>query len=530
MKADLRGTLIVAVFYAAANAAIRLTGGTRLAMDDAKTNLFTQAWRWGYQADNPPLYEWLVKGLHVVTGGGLASFLVLNAACLVATAGLTHLAVRRFAGEGAAFGTACGLVLLYQVGWNYHQAFTHSALLLAMVCAGMWAGLRLMQRGRPSDYALFGTVLGLGMLSKYNFALFAGGFALAALTTGQGRRALASPWVLVTLGIAGLIVLPHGLWLAGRADAYAASLPDTLATEAGRLAGLGSLSVAVASFFLPWAIVYGWLGRRSVPPLRGGTAISDGEGGEPQVQASEQAAPSTPLAAARRSPRRRGDRAPAAMLLLRTSFAGTAVIVLGIFTFGIGAVSERYVIPILLPAYAGLAASLLAARPGTLRPYLLASLALALLFSSVRLAGFVRPGPPFCDDCRAFVPYEALTRTLEDTVPPDAVLLAREENTAGNLVHAFPRARVTSLNLLTRFNPATPADADRPCHYVWSEDTVGGVPLHPVFAFAYDDPRTVFVDAAWPGRLGEAGRRTVWGITPLEGPLYARFCAADAPG
>ena len=528
MKADLRGTLTAATLYALANAAIRLTGGTRLAMDDAKTNLFTQAWRWGYQADNPPLYEWLIKSLHTVTGGGLASFLVLNAACLVAAAGFTHLAVRRFAGEGAGFGTACGLVLLYQVGWNYHQAFTHSALLLAMVCAATWAGLRLVQSPRPSAYVLFGALLGLGLLSKYNFALFGAGFVLAALTTARGRRALTSPWTLLALGIAGTLAAPHAAWFWGRADAYAASLPDTLGTEAGRLAGLGSLGVAVVSFFLPWAVVYGWLRRRPTSPSGRGPNLRFG------VRAFEFAGPArpSPEAASRLRPLPEGEveLTLVATLLIRTALLAIALILLGILAFGIGAVSERYVIPALIPAYITLTASLLAARPASLRPYLLASLVVAVLFTAVRFAGFVRPGPPFCDDCRAFVPYEALTAALRDTVPPDAILLAREENTAGNLAAAFPDARVTSLNLLSQFNPATADDADRPCYYVWSEDTVDGVPLHPVFSFAYDDPRTVYVDAVWPGRLGVRGRRTVWGVTPLEGPLYARFCAADAPG
>ena len=537
MKADLRGTLTVAVLYAALNAAIRLTAGTRLAMDDAKTNLFTQVWRWGYQADNPPLYEWLIKGLHLVTGGGLWSFLVLNAVCLVASAGFTHLAVRRFAGERAAFGTACGMVLLYQVGWNFHQAFTHSALLLAMVCAGVWAGLRLVRRRRPSDYVLFGAVLGLGFLAKYNFALFAGGFAVAALTTGPGRRALGSVWTLAALGIAGLIVLPHALWLWGRANAYTASLPDTLAMEAGRLAGVGSLGVAVISFFVPWVFVYGWLRWRFAPsPGRGPRHATTRSGPDPGASSEDlrddrgHRKALTPNRRFGPLPEGKVKLAAETSLLLRTATITTALVLLGVLAFGIGAVSERYVIPVLLPAYAALSASLLAARPAALRPYLLASLAFAAAFSGVRLAGFLYPGPPFCGACRAFVPYGALTARLAEAVPPDAILLAREENTAGNLVAAFPQARVTSLNLLTRFNPATPADADRPCYYVWSEDMTGGVPLHPVFAFARTDPRTAVVDAAWPARGGLSVRRTVWGVTPLEGPLYARFCAHDAPG
>ena len=536
MRADLRGTLTVAALYALANAGLRLVGGNRLAMDDAKTNLFTQVWRWGYQADNPPLYEWLMGCLHVVTGGGLWSFLVLNAVCLTAAAGFIHASVRPWTGERAAFGTACGLVLLYQVGWNYHQAFTHSALLLVMVAVGLWAGSRLVRAPTPSAYLSFGLALGLGMMAKYNFALFALGFLGAALTTPHGRRAVMSPWMLASLVVAALILAPHAAWLAGRADVYASTLPDTLGLAGSRLGrtaeGAVSLAVAVISFFLPWALVYCYLRWRIVPPRAGGPNPSaEGPRGGRGADGLLRNLP--PRDRRSRSPHEWGDRAPGSelALLLRTALIATTLIFLGVLVFGIGAVSERYVIPALLPAYAGLTGSLLAARPAALRPYLLASLAAAVLISGMRLAGFLVPGPPFCEDCRAFVPYEALTEILRETVPADAILLAREENTAGNLVAAFPRARVTSLNLLTQFNPATPADAARPCYYVWSEDMTGGVPLFPVFRFAHDDPRTVMVDAPWRHPLREPGfRRTVWGVTPLEGPLYARFCAADAPG
>ena len=501
MRPGLRATLAAATFYAAVNAAIRLAAGTRLAMDDAKTNLFTQAWRWGYQADNPPLFEWLIKLAHPATGGGLGSFLLVKSACLVAAAAFTHLAVRRAVGEGPAFGAAMGLVLLYQVGWNFHQAFTHSALLLAATAAALWAGVRLVQRRGWPDYLLFGVLSGAGLLSKYNFALFALGFLLAALTTGRGRRAVLSPRLLASLAIAGALVLPHALWLADRADLYASTLPETLRTEgawaARAAAGLGSLAVATISFFVPWGLVYGRL-RRRAPSARG-----------------------------------RGGGAPDAGIALftRTSIAALALIVLGVLALGVGAVSERYVLPALLPAYAGLTGSLLAGRPAALRPYLLACLAAFVLFSGVRLATFLRPGPPLCEDCHAFVPYEALAARLREVAPPDAILLAWEEDTAGNLVAAFPEARVTSLNLLTQFNPATPADADRPCYLVWSRELVGGAELHPVFAFAPEDPRTAYAEAGWDAALRPRGfRRTRWGITPLEGPLYARFCAAGAPG
>nr|WP_246408803.1 glycosyltransferase family 39 protein [Parvularcula dongshanensis] len=458
-------------------------------MDDAKTNLFTQVWQWGYQADNPPLFEWLIKLLHPLAGGGIYSFLVLKYAALAAAAGFLYLAARRFASREVSFGAAMGMVLLYQVGWNYHQAFTHSALLLTAVCGGMWSGLVLARRGRASDFAVFGAALGVGLMTKYNYILFAVPFLVAGLTLPEARGRLLKPAVLLVPLAAMPFLLPHALWLLERGTAYSATLEGSLGLAGTRLERLGEgaeqLVIACVSFFLPWALI-------AVPFWRRGHAEATFE----------------------------------SRILVRTSLIAIGLIGLGV-AFGVGSVSERYVIPALLPAYLAWTVRLLKA-PRRLSPYLTASAGFTVLVLAIRLAEFAFPGPPFCEDCRRFTPYEALEAKLAEATPSGSVYLSREENTAGNLVAAFPDAKVRSLNLLPFINPTD--ELSRPCYYVWSEDTVGGVPLEDVFAFAYDDPHTIYVDAPWRHPLKPDGwRRTRWGVTPLTGRLYTQFCTPGRP-
>ena len=199
----------------------------------------------------------------------------------------------------------------------------------------------------------------------------------------------------------------------------------------------------------------------------------------------------------------------------------------GIVIVGVSEVSERYVLPALLATYLALASAVVRAGGGAL--LLRASAIVGTLILTVRAVSALVPAPPFCDDCWDFVPYGDVMEAVAASVPEGAVLLAREENTAGNLVQAFPGARVRSLNLLPFMNPTDAVR--RPCFYVWSESMTHGVPLHKVFRFAYDDPHTVRVEAPWLHPLREDGfRRTDWGITPLHGtPLYETFCVPGSP-
>ena len=505
---NLRGTLIVALVWGLSNALLRRAVSPWLSGDDAKTNLFTQRWQWGYQADNPPLFEWLTKLLHLVTPSDLWSFLILKYACVAAAMLFVHLAVRRLArdaggeatdGEGdgqsaerAGFVAACSLVLLYPVGWSLHQAFTHSALLLATSAAFVWAALRVLDAPRIGRFAALGLITGLGLLAKYNTLMLAVPFLLASGLDPQWRHRLQRGGLLVALLVALVIVWPHLMWFRAQSDAYAASAAVTLGLDdaahvARALSGTGALLVAVLTFLSPFVLLLVWRWRRA----------------RPRFSSAER-------------------------FLLTISAVSLTALLLGIVWLGVSDVSARYVLPAVLPGFVALASE--AVRGGGSGLLVRGAGLAAALILLLRTISALVPAPPFCDDCWDFVPYGALADTLREVTPPGSVYLAREENTAGNLVQAFPDAKVLSLNLIPFMNPAD--EARRPCYYVWSEDMTHGVPLFPIFRFAYDDPSTVMVDAPWRHPFREDGfRRTVWGITPLsDDKRYERFCVPGAPG
>lgn len=482
---DLRTTLWLTFFFALINALARRLAGPVLAMDDAKTNLFTQVWQWGYQPDNPPLFEWLLILVGTLTGGGLAAFLVLKYAALIAAAGFMHAAIRLYTDDRTAFLGTMGAVLLYQIGWNFHQAFTHSALLLPAVTAGIWALLRVIAQPTLARFAVLGLAFGVGLLTKYNFLLFALPALLAALSMRESRTRLLRLGLLVVPLIAGVLILPHALWFMGQTDVYRASVEAKLGIDNApyfsRVGdGLSGLAVAAITFFLPFALIMAGFIRFKL------------------LHAPEH-------------------------LLVRTGIIGLGLLLLAVLFTGLGDISERYLIPVLLPAYVGIVTAMLRA-PGAGRIIGIAALLTAIIVSGLRAVMAAVPGPPFCDDCREFVPYRALAPVISRLAPPGSVLVVREENTGGNLVDMFPGHDVRVFTSLHLTNPVQ--REGRPCFLVWSEDTVGGVPLEDTFSYAHTDPHTVFVDAPWRHPLRPDGyRRTRWGVTPIVRPdLYAQFC------
>ncbi|WP_370338140.1 ArnT family glycosyltransferase [Parvularcula marina] len=489
---SLRLTLIVVTIFGVLSALVRRIAGDYLSMDDAKTNVFTQVWQWGYQPNNPPLFEWLIKILHHLTTGDLWSFLLVKYLALIVAAGFIHAAVRTYAGQREAFGTAIGMVLLYQVGWNFHQAFTHSALLLPAVSALIWAGL--MSFRQPSYFHMFvlGLTVGISLLTKYNSGLFVAGYLLASLANPRIRTVILARRFIIAPLVTAAIILPHAIWFLAQSSAYRETLETTMGLEGAywdRLGeGLLSLIVATISFYVPWAFL--------IAPLAKGKGL---------VWFSEE------------------------RLLIRSTVLSLLIMVAAVVLFGMGNVSERYLIPVLLPAYVGVTSVVLRAQK-SLRPWVTLCVAIAVLVTVIRVVTYLFPGPPFCKDCREYIPYAALEEPIRAVAPEGSVLIVREENTGGNLVEMFPASPV---RVLTSFNLINPiGEEGLSCFYIWSEDMVGGVAVPPPLDYVYNDPRTVYVEAPWRHMLKPEGfRKTVWGITPVDKPsLYELFCSPTERG
>ncbi|WP_306253000.1 glycosyltransferase family 39 protein [Parvularcula sp. IMCC14364] len=498
---SLAGVLVLTSLFGLANALVRLTAGVNLALDDTKENIFTQKFSWGYLPDNPPLYEWILTLVQQATGPTLFSFLIVKYILMTITALFLFLAGRRlFRSEKWAALTVFSCLLLYQLGYNYHQAFTHSLVVIAAVAFSLWTLVRLVQQPTFPAYMLFGFSVGLGLLSKYNFTGFLAVMLLSGLLDRDIRKRLLNWPMLGAMGLAALIAMPHFLWVQDNQALFVSYVANKLGqTDGGYFPrvgeGIGNTLVAVISFYLPFLLLAPGFFRGALTPSHLARLPED----------------------------------HMMRLLERSSTLAFLLIMAGVFLFGISNVTERYVIPFFLPGFFWIMFLLKnAGTPERVRRWsrVLVGAALFLLF--VRFIGVFYPGAPVCEDCQRWRPYaQILGEIRKAELDEQAVYIGYEENTAGNLRRLMPGAAVRSYNLLF-YNPIEDRHADKPCYFVWSEELLGQ-PVEQKLRHITDQKDTLFVNAQWRHPMRPADwRQTQWGISPIPvtDPAYENLCTS----
>jgi 4-amino-4-deoxy-L-arabinose transferase-like glycosyltransferase len=181
-----------------------------LDVDEAEQLVLIQKLALGYSAQ-PPLYTWLVWGMAQVVGANVVALAAVKA-LLMLTLFYQMMQLGRwcFADYRAILVFFVPLLLpLY--AWEAWR-MTHTPVLTILCLATVLAWLRLSRSPSWFNYAFLGCCFGLGMLTKYNYALFAGSIGLVILLLPSMRRLILSPGFLLSLLVGLLIVLPHAWW------------------------------------------------------------------------------------------------------------------------------------------------------------------------------------------------------------------------------------------------------------------------------------------------------------------------------
>ena len=225
--------------------------------DDTETLLFSQSLAWGYELKNPPGFYWLAHFVTQITGPFPAAVYALRmAGVFLMFVGLY--AIARRLQPDRLLAACAGFAMLASVNLHWYMLYfqTNTSLAIALAPATVLAFFRVMDRPTVWSYALFGAVIGLGVLCRYNFAIFAIALVAAGLAAPESRLLLVRPRALVALAVVAVMLAPHAIWASQHWAALTAQVQDHLvgaspAPYAERvMKGLRNLVEAAASVLL----------------------------------------------------------------------------------------------------------------------------------------------------------------------------------------------------------------------------------------------------------------------------------------
>jgi 4-amino-4-deoxy-L-arabinose transferase-like glycosyltransferase len=443
-----RAVALLIAAYLLIHLGVRLWMGPTLGLDDAEQALFAQHWLLNYRFRAPPLFTWALVGTGGVLGVNMLSISLLRYALLAMIFGLTYLTARRLIRDPALAALATfSFAAIYVFGYYSHHDLTHTTTLSAFIAASWYVFVRLAETPGLRWYLLLGLCFGLGMLGKWNFAMFAVALPLACLAH-RGFRHLILTWKIVPAGlVAAAVTLPSALW-AVHVGPAAGDNTRTLLGKSGYsfLAVLwkGTTDLAVSVLFYPlpflvlFLVVFGgaaWRGFRAPEPL---------------------------------APHRQS--VPDARLV-----GSSIAIAIGLYWLlvplaGATQFKERLLQPalLILPIYLFMLVELGSPPQRALRAYAIVVAVTVAVMLAARI-GIHVAGGDYCRVCRTFAPFEQIGDSLRAAgFRGQGTIVVTGFHAGGNLRVQFPDARLMEIGYPAGVWPK--ASGNRQCLAVWVED------------------------------------------------------------
>ena len=438
---------IVAFFLA--HMLIRIFGSSNFSVDDTEATLHIQVFSLHYALRNPPLFDWLYFGLSQLIGVSNLTVQVLKTVLLTGAGIFLYLAVRPAFRHRLALDAAIvsyGATAFY--GWDIFQQFSHTVALIFAMAFTLWALMRVVRHARPADYALLGLGLGLGILSKFLFALYFVALLAAALRSPGYRPAILSRHLIVTLVVALLVVSPLLIGLSGSIAELFSTLGGGVSQGSGwpTPGSLGYTALLTAEFWLPFvAILWVCLAVARRTGAADGQAVADDRIGT-------------------------GDDSfyP---LVRDTTLIMVAAMIVSVVFLGTRIAEGRYLVAFLSLLPIAIFAGLDRREPFpalAVEGFRRAALIFILAVLVVRFLFFLFVSPPFClPRCVVFVDYAPAAARIGTVDGKQNVILTNQVDVGANLLRFLPDTRV-SIDFYTGGSDLGIAEpSDRNCYLVW---------------------------------------------------------------
>lgn len=268
-----RPALLVAILgcYFLIEIAVRLSIRGSMGLDEAEQIFLSQWFAPGYNSQ-PPFYNWLQYGVISVLGVSIFSLALLKNAMLFASYVLYWLAARLVIKDRTLAAIAMlGLLTIPQIAFEAQRDLTHTVATIFAAAFFLYALFRTLKHPSGFSYALTGVAIGVGLISKYNFALLPAAALLAILLDKDFRARLFDWRLLLTIVLVLIVVSPHLLWLTDNLDLATERTRDKMGSGdsdslfAQIAWGLASLIESIAGFSAVTIAVFAFAFREVVP-------------------------------------------------------------------------------------------------------------------------------------------------------------------------------------------------------------------------------------------------------------------------
>lgn len=197
---------------------VRLLIPHSLELDESAQVFYAQWPAFGYDTQ-PPFYNWVQTALFQALGTHLFALAFLKNVILFLTYLFLGLAAMRMVrSKELAVVAVLGLLTFPQLVFESQRDLTHSVAAVFASALFIYALIRTLDTPSWYSYALLGFATGIGLISKYNFALLPAAAFLAVVIDPEFRKRLFDLRILVAAIVGLLVILPHALWLLDHLD------------------------------------------------------------------------------------------------------------------------------------------------------------------------------------------------------------------------------------------------------------------------------------------------------------------------
>ncbi len=182
-------------------------------LEDAEQTYYSQWLRWGYD-DQPPLFTWLQYAINSVLGITVVSFSLLRGLIFAAILMVLYKFSERYLKEVPKAHLVVFSLLCIPVFIDFtFRRLSHTSLLCLAVLLTYFILYSLFVKQSIAKYILLGVVVGLGILTKYNYVLVLGALVVSFFMDKDIRRIFLHKYIFISILISGLLVAPHFYWL-----------------------------------------------------------------------------------------------------------------------------------------------------------------------------------------------------------------------------------------------------------------------------------------------------------------------------